>query len=150
MSETKKQNLLKGLQKWQQLTLSDNKLDLEEVHVRISDIIVNLSETNQQKLLRVLKKWQQSTRVDKRKHYRKLTSIHAIFETTHCYFTDFIKNISASGIFIETGIPLSINQELFITFSPSDSKVPIKITGQIVRRDPKGIGVKLYDTIPGV
>ena len=150
MSKTKKQNLLKGLRKWQQLTLSDNKLDMEEVHTRISEIIDSMSEANKRKLLRVLKKWQQSTRVDKRKHYRKLTSIYAIFETTHCYFTDFIKDISAGGLFIETGIPLSINQELFITFSPSDSKVPIKITGQIVRRNPKGIGVKLYDTIPGI
>lgn len=150
MSKSKKQNLLKGLQKWQQSTLSDNKLGMEEVHTRISEIIDSMSEANKRKLLRVLKKWQQSTRVDKRKHNRKFTSIYAIFETTHCYFTDFIKNISVGGLFIETGIPLTINQKLFITFSPSNSKVPIKITGQIVRRDPKGIGVKLYDTIPGI
>jgi hypothetical protein len=150
MSKTKKYRLLTGLQKWQQLTLSDNKIGINEVHTRISEIIDSMSETNNRKLLRVLKKWQHSTRIDHRKHNRRLTSIYAIFETTHCYFTDFIKNISAGGLFIETGIPLSINQKLFITFSPSDSKIPIKITGQIVRRDSKGIGVELYDTIPGI
>ncbi|OEU67593.1 MAG: hypothetical protein BBJ57_11130 [Desulfobacterales bacterium PC51MH44] len=150
MSEAEKRNLLKGLEKWQQSTLSDNKIGTKEVHARISEIIYSLTETEYRKLLKVLEKWQQSKPVDKRKHFRKLTSIYAICETTHCYFRDFIKNISTGGLFIETGIPLSINQELFITFSPSDSGDPIKIAGEIVRRDPKGIGVKLYDTIPGI
>ena len=112
------------------------------------NIIDNMSEAEKRKLLKGLQKWQQL--VDKRKHSRKLTSIYAICETKNRYFRDLIKNISAGGLFIKTGIPLSINQELFITFSPLDSGVPIKITGEIVRRDPEGIGVKLYDTIPEI
>ena len=85
---------------------------------------------------------------EKRKHHRKVSFINAICETNNCNFTDFITNISPGGLFIETGIPLSVNKDIFITFVFPYSKAPTKVTGKMVRADSKGIGVKLYDSIP--
>jgi hypothetical protein len=137
-----------------------NKMGINDVHNRISRIISNMSEAEIQKLLdgiseagiqkllNGLEKRRQSKRVDKRRYYRRDSSIYAICETDQSYFRDFIKNVSAEGLFTETETPLSIGDDLFISFFHPDSKISIKITGKIVRVDPKGIGVKLNDTIP--
>lgn len=137
-----------------------NKLGINEVHDQISIIISDMSEAEIQKLLdsiseagiqklmKGLEKRGQSRLVDKRKYYRRHSSIYAICETDQCYFRDFIKDVSAEGLFIETETPLSIGDELFISFFHPDSKISIRTSGKIVRVDPKGVGVKLYDTIP--
>lgn len=150
MSETEKQHFLKGLEKWQQLKPSDHNLSIKEVLVRISNIIYRISDAEKRNLLKGLEKWRQSKRVERRKQHRKPISISAICKTSNCFFKDPIKNISSDGLFIETGIPLSDNQDLSVTFSPSDSGNPITIIGKIVWKNPKGIGVKLYDTIPDI
>jgi len=139
-----------------------NKLGINEVHDQISIIISDMSEAEIQKLLdsiseagiqkllKGLEKRRQSRLVDKRKYYRRHSSIYAICETDQCYFRDFIKDVSAEGLFIETETSLSIGDELFISFFHPDSKISIRTSGKIVRVDPKGVGVKLYDTIPNI
>ena len=85
---------------------------------------------------------------EKRKHHRKVSFINTICETNNCTFTDFITNISSGGLFIETGIPLSVNKDISITFVFRYAKAPTQVVGKMVRVDQKGIGVKLYDSIP--
>jgi Tfp pilus assembly protein PilZ len=104
-------------------TNNRKKNSIEEVHFRTSEIIFRMLEKEMRKPLTGLEKWQQSMLVDKREHSRKHTSIYAFFKTNGLSFKDFIKNLSAGGLFIETGIP-------------------IKVAGKIVRIDSKGIGVK--------
>ena len=65
-------------------------------------------------------------------------------------FTDFIQNISVGGLYIETQIPLLVNQELWLTFSPPGSEDTIKIKGTVIRVDPKGIGVQFEEAIPDI
>lgn len=57
-------------------------------------------------------------------------------------FKDFIKNISAGGVFIETNTPFSIGKDITLTFSFSNYQHPIKITVKIVWTDTLGIGVQ--------
>jgi Tfp pilus assembly protein PilZ len=97
-------------------TNNRKKNSIEEVHSRTSEIISSMSEIETQKLLKGLEKWQQSKLADKREHYREHTSIYAFIKTNGLSFKDSIKNLSAGGLFIETGIPLSVNRELFISF----------------------------------
>ena len=123
-------------------TNNRKKNSIEEVHSRTSEIIYSMSEIETQKLLKGLEKWQQSKLDDKREHSREHTSIYAFFKTNSLSFRDFIKNLSTGGLFIETGIPLSVNKELFISFLHPDSGTLIKVAGKIVRIDSKGIGVK--------
>ncbi len=123
-------------------TNNRKKNSIEEVHFRTSEIISSMSEIEIRKLLKGLEKWQQSKLADKREHSREHTSIYAFFKTNGLSFKDFIKNLSAGGLFIENGIPLSVNRELFISFLHPDSGTLIKVAGKIVRIGSKGIGVK--------
>lgn len=144
MPESAIRSLLKNLGKWPQDKTDEKTEDLW----LISEIIDRMSDVEIRSLLKYLEKWSKYTFGDKRKHHRKASYIHAICETNNCYFTDFITNISSGGLFIETGIPLSVHQDVFITFVFPHAKAPTKVTGKMIRVDPKGIGVKLYDSIP--
>jgi uncharacterized protein (TIGR02266 family) len=78
----------------------------------------------------------------KREHYRKPFFTVVDFTTRGHAFKDFIKNISPGGVFIETSIPFNVGQELSLTFALPNCQKHIKITGEVVRITPQGIGVK--------
>jgi Tfp pilus assembly protein PilZ len=78
----------------------------------------------------------------KRKHTRKPLVTVVDYATQGQAHRDFIQNISAEGVFIETTVPISIGQELFLTFALPSYQAHIKITGEVVRISPQGIGVK--------
>jgi Tfp pilus assembly protein PilZ len=77
-----------------------------------------------------------------RKHARKALLAIVDYATQDQAHRDFIKNISAGGVFIETSVPVSIGQELSLTFALPYHQAHIKITGDVVRISPQGIGVK--------
>lgn len=77
-----------------------------------------------------------------RKHYRKPVFTVVDYATQGHAYRDFIRNISAGGVFIETPMPFSVGQELSLTFALPIYQKHIKITGEIVRIDSQGIGVK--------
>ncbi len=57
-------------------------------------------------------------------------------------YQDFVKNVGAGGVFIETPEHFSAGQTVSLTFSlPNYSRV-IKITGEIIRTTPKGVGIE--------
>ena len=57
-------------------------------------------------------------------------------------YQDFVRNVGAGGVFIETSEHFSVGQSVSLTFSlPNYSRV-IKITGEIMRTTPKGVGVE--------
>jgi len=129
---------------------NDNKFSSEEVYDRILVIISSLSEEQRRKLLSGLEKWQQFNFAEKRKYHRKKTFIRAECSLNRCTFTDFIQNLSASGLFIESRFPFFIGEELSLTFSLTDIEDPVKITGKIVRVDSKGIGVQFEELLPDI
>ena len=101
-----------------------------------------MSETEMRRLLMGLEKWQQAKRTSKREYPRKDASIYAFLEADDLSFSDFIKNISSGGLYIETEAPLSVNKELFIRFLHPDTGTLTRVTGKIVRVDSKGLGVE--------
>jgi len=78
----------------------------------------------------------------KRKHTRMPLRAVVDYAAHGQAYRDFIHNISAGGVFIETAMPISIGQELALTFELPSYNVPIKITGEVVRISPQGIGVR--------
>ena len=131
---------------------NDNGMNINEVRGYLFELIFDMSEAETRNLLKELRKRQQSRnkKIDKRKHPRKRTFIHVDCSGKRCVFTDFIQNISAGGLYIETQIPLFAEQELSMTFSPPGIEEAIRITGTIVRVDSKGIGVQFDELIPDV
>jgi len=125
-----------------------NEFATSAVKARLFELISNMAEEEIQELVKELEKRQDSKFSEKRKHSRKRTFIYADCSGDKCKFTDFIQDISAGGIFMETKTPLFVNQELSITFTLPGTEDPIKIKGNIVRVDSKGAAIQFDEPLP--
>jgi Tfp pilus assembly protein PilZ len=121
---------------------NDNELGRNEVRAFIFEIIDDMSETEMRQLLKDLEGWQKSKN-EKRKYPRRSTIVEITYSSDQRrVFEDFVQNISAGGLFIETNLVTELGQELTMTFSHPGSGDPIKVLGKIIRVDSGGIGVK--------
>ena len=130
--------------------MTNNNINREEVYSRISGIIPKLPEAQARNLLKALEKWEQSSFTEKRKYHRKPTLITVYNSNQNWTWTDLIQNLSCSGLYIETQLPLFVGQGLSMTFSLTDSEEQIIIKGKIVRIDSKGIGVEFDEPLTDI
>jgi uncharacterized protein (TIGR02266 family) len=107
--------------------------------VRLIELIKNLSEDEQTSLLREL---EEKISRGKRKHERKPFFMVVDYSTEDRMFKDYIQNVSAGGVFIETQMPFAEGQELSLSFPLPNYQKYIKISGEIVRTSLQGIGVQ--------
>jgi Tfp pilus assembly protein PilZ len=92
--------------------------------------------------LKDLEGWQKS-KDEKRKYPRRSTYVDITYSSDQRrIFEDFVRNISAGGLYIETNLVTELGQKLTLTFSHPDSGDPIKVLGKIIRVDSEGIGVQ--------
>jgi Tfp pilus assembly protein PilZ len=129
-----------------------NTMSIAEVRGRIFELIFKMSESETQALLKELieKAGHSHEIIEKRKHPRKRTFIQVDCASDRCAFTDFVQNISAGGVYMETPLPFFVGQEISMSFSLTDAEAPVKITGKIVRVDPKGIGIQFNEILESV
>ena len=121
---------------------NDNELGRNEIRAFIFEIIDDMSYTEMRQLLKDLEKWQKSKN-EKRKYPRRSTLIDITYSSDQRrIFEDFVRNISAGGLFIETNLLSELGQKLTMTFSHPDSGDPIEVLGKVIRADSEGIGVK--------
>jgi len=110
---------------------------------RLIQIIREMTEDEQRNLLTVLEdglfEW-------RRENFRKPFLMTVDYSAQGVIYKDFIQNISASGVFIETRMPFTVGQEVSLTFPLPKYQKHIKISGEIVRTTGDGIGVKF--TVP--
>jgi hypothetical protein len=128
----------------------DKALGANEVEARLSELLSEMSEADKRDFLEKLEEWQTCKQKEKRKYPRKRISIYAVCSGADSYFRDYIQNIGAGGIFIQTQSPLFINQELTTTFFLPASKAPIKAKGKVVRTDSNGIAIEFDEAIPDI
>ena len=81
-------------------------------------------------------------REERRLYPRVPCFLLADYVTQGCAYTAFIKNICADGAFIEAPRPVPTGPDIALVITPVDDHNPVKVTGKIVRVDPKGIGVR--------
>jgi hypothetical protein len=121
---------------------NDNELGRNEVRAFIFEIIDGMSDMEMRQLLKDLEKWQKSKN-EKRKYPRRSTFMEITYSSgQRRIFEDFVRNISAGGLFIETNLISELGQKLTMTFSHPGSGDPIKVLGKVIRVDSGGIGVK--------
>ena len=77
-----------------------------------------------------------------RQHDRKACLLTVDYTVEDRYYRDFIQDMSNSGMFIRTSQTFSSGQTILMTFMSPDLEKPFKITGEIIRVFPSGIGVK--------
>jgi hypothetical protein len=105
----------------------------------VLELITNICEHTERSDLEVL---EEMVFKGGRKHYRKPVFTVVDYATQGHAYKDFIRNISPGGVYIETPMPFSVGQELSLTFALPTYEKHIKISGEIVRVDSQGIGVK--------
>ena len=81
-----------------------------------------------------------------RKEFRKAflsqQFLMADCHTVDDIFRERVNNLSANGLFLETNRRLAIGQEIAMTIELTDSPAMIiKVTGEVVRKTFKGVGV---------
>ena len=106
---------------------------------RLMDIISDMSDTERRALLKDLEaKGFRARRQYPRKPFMTVVDYVSRDRT----YTDFIQNISAGGVFIETRIPFTVGQDLSLAFPLPKFNKQLKLCGKIVRTTDQGIGVK--------
>jgi len=113
-----------------------NSSDYKE---RLIEIISNMPEDEQKQLLEELGN-KSAKKV--RRHQRMECLIKVDFAAKGRAFHNYIQDISIEGVFIEARGGFSVGDELLLTISYSDEVKPFKITGEVVRIAPGGIGVR--------
>ena len=112
----------------------------QQIITQIDEI---LEEMSRERLLVLLKQLQKTPSRWKRKYPRHTCSISVDFDTLDYSIEKPIKNISASGAYIEAEEPFSIGQQVVIWLEmPGRRMAPLKITAKVARRDRNGVGVK--------
>jgi Tfp pilus assembly protein PilZ len=103
-----------------------------------------MSAEEQQNLLYQLEKGRPK---EKRQSPRKNVSVPVEYATPQGTYQDFIKNVSAGGVFIETKEALEVGHEIVMVFPLFSFEDPVKVNGKIAWKGPQGIGVKFERTL---
>jgi Tfp pilus assembly protein PilZ len=124
----------------------DEQLDLLKqmikgnINTHLYKLVVSIPEDQQKILVKHLEEMIQK-RGD-RKHGRKSCLINVHYAVGGRVFSNYIQDISTTGVFIETGETFIEGQELLMTFSFPDMEDSLKIDGEITRITSEGIGVR--------
>lgn len=118
--------------------LADLSFPSSSVSDRLLEIIMGMPEEEKQKLLKDL---EGKVLGGRRRHPRKPFFMVVDYATQDRAYKDFIQNISAGGVFIETEMPFSVGQEISLTFPLPNYQKYVKINGEVVWTSPRGIGV---------
>ena len=118
---------------------TEQKKKFERMNARLFELIEKMTE-DQLELL--LESAEELFGKKKRVHDR-----YPCLITTDCVYqsrasNQFVKNISLSGVFIETSESFAEGEEVSLTLSFGHHSKPFRITGEIVRLITEGIGVK--------
>ncbi len=109
------------------------------VTARLLELIKKMCEDEQLTLLKELEK-----RIFKgrRKHEREPFFMVVDYSIEDRFYKDYIQDISAGGVFIETRMPFRAGQEVSLTFPLPNYQKYIKIMGEVARVTTQVIGVK--------
>ena len=79
----------------------------------------------------------------KRKPFRRAT----IYACQNRYYTGLTKNISKSGILIETRNPIEIGQIVTLVISRTKIEKGVMLKGKVVHNSPEGFGLKFLSLL---
>ena len=106
---------------------------------RLIELIKNMPEDEQRTLLKDL---EEKPFEGRRKYVRKPFLMAVDYSMKDHVYKDFIQDISAGGVFIETHMPFTVGQEVSLTFPLPNYQKHIKVVGEVVRYTTQGVGVK--------
>jgi hypothetical protein len=121
---------------------------IKKYNIIISKLIEIILKLKQEHQVKLLKYAEELLIEDKRSSVRKACEIPINFASQNQIFTDQIKDISKSGLFIETTKPLFIGERVIMSFNMNGYDRPFKIRGEIVHANRSGVGVEYREISP--
>jgi len=112
---------------------------------KLFQIVIDLGEEQQEALLHHA---EELLVKEKRSGIRKPCSIPINFAAYDRVFSSHIKNISSTGLFIETQRPMLVGDEIVMTFRLEDFDKPLKLRGEIAHATRSGVGVEFRNINP--
>ncbi len=134
-SEDQQLSLLKYLHKGN-LTSTVLKLIIDMPREEQSALLVELKEMSSDQ------QPEKTITLDERESPRNSCSLTVDYQSQDSEHSEHILDIGTGGVFIETTEPIAVGQDLTLNFTFPDSQDTIKVDGEIVWRNTKGIGVK--------
>ena len=116
-----------------------DKPNISVVTARLFEIILDMPFKDRRILLKELEERHSQGR---RKFARKPYFMPVDFATPNRAFSGYIQNISSGGMLIETREPLSVGEELTMSFMRPKSRDYVKVGGKVVRTQSDGCGVQ--------
>lgn len=115
----------------------------ESITSQLIEIIKKLSESQQEYLFQAVKDWIN----DHREYPRKECQADVLYSDSNKAAQGIIVNISGGGLYLQPDSPFEVGQIITLTFEHPFAKKQVKVEGEIVRSDQKGIGVKFNQNI---
>ncbi|MBU1172232.1 MAG: PilZ domain-containing protein [Proteobacteria bacterium] len=80
---------------------------------------------------------------NQRKYPRKpCPGVMVLYSNGNHFYSDYIYDISENGIFINSNAPIQAGSKISMSFLSFHKRGPIKISGDVIRSLPRGIGVE--------
>ena len=118
---------------------ANNKIKSYNVNIlKLFQIILHLNEVDQARLLRFANDLNAG---DKREYVRQECHIPISYLVKNRFYSDFMENISENGAYIETDDVFMAGLKILILFPRQLIEGSLKVEGQIIWCDQKGIGV---------
>ena len=83
-----------------------------------------------------------SINAERRRHHRIPCSAPIEYNIRDQTYRNLSRDISVSGLFIETWNSFPIGEKLTLTFPLADNKRNFRIEGEIVRAEKQGVGIE--------
>jgi Tfp pilus assembly protein PilZ len=118
-----------------------------QYNVTISELIkliLNLNEEHQEALL---KKGKELLSKEGRAP-RKSCKIPVKYKTFDRVYSDQIKNISQSGVFIETRRPIFVGEAILMDFKIEGVNKALRLEGKVVHASSEGVGIEFKEVDP--
>jgi Tfp pilus assembly protein PilZ len=129
------------------MNVSAKDQKVKQYNVTISELIkliLNLNEEHQEALL---KKGRELLSKEKRAP-RKSCKIPVKYQTFDRVYSDQIKNISQSGVFIDTRRPIFVGEEILMDFKIEGVNKALRMEGQVVHASSRGVGIEFKKVDP--
>jgi Tfp pilus assembly protein PilZ len=84
---------------------------------------------------------------EKRGNHRVPSTSPVSYATRGIAYEDFLLDISAGGVFIETQAVFAVGETLSLTFPLPGHQHYITVTGRVIRVDGNGIGVQFDEAV---
>ena len=128
-------------------TMKDQKV--KQYNVTISELIKLILSLNEEHQEALLKKGKELLSKEERAP-RKSCEISVKYATFDRVYSDRIKNISQSGVFIETRRPIFVGEEILMDFKIEGVNKTLKINGKVVHASSRGVGIEFQNVDPTI